>query len=108
MNTWLPIQYRGFWDVPRIFLVRREGVLLLFESAFRVELDDYSDSYRVYVLPDLKDSELPADWTQLAERASRFLGEIPIKDVRFDDTLRKQIESGVVDLLIRQAARNTA
>ncbi len=108
MDNWLPIEYRGFWDVPRIFLVRREGVLLLFESAFRVELDEYPDSYRVYVLPDLKDAELPVDWTQLAGRASRFLGEIPINDVRFDETLRKEIDSGVVDSLIRQAARNTA
>jgi len=49
--TWLPIQYRGFWDVPRAFLVERSGDVYYFDAPFNDRADEYADRYSVYRLP---------------------------------------------------------
>ena len=33
MNRHVPISYRDFWDVPRVFLARHEGRVYLFDYA---------------------------------------------------------------------------
>jgi hypothetical protein len=105
MHEWTPIQYRGFWDVPRVFLATHQGEVLLFDSAFDESLDDYHETYKVYVMPLLRPDELPADWTTLRSLATCFLGEIPISRVEFDATRRKSIHRAVLDeLRSRKAA----
>jgi hypothetical protein len=99
MSTWAPIRYRGFWDVPRVFITPHNGRTYLFDCPFDEELEDYIDSYRVYTMPDLLVEELPTDWTTLYQRATGFLGEIPVARVRFDPTRRREIDSSVLDEL---------
>jgi hypothetical protein len=99
MNNWAPIKYMGFWDVPLIILIPYKQELFLFDCAFDEALDDYSDSYKVYTLPDLKVEELPADWTKLHLRANRYLGEVPVSKVQFDPTRRRAIDTTVLDEL---------
>jgi hypothetical protein len=108
MNTWLPIKCRGFWDVPRVFLVHYDGSLLLFVSPFLEELDEYADSYGVYVLPEATEESLPSDWTTLIPRASHFLGEIAVQNVTFDSTRRKQMRADLLEALWRTESRPTA
>jgi hypothetical protein len=103
MNTWNPIRYLGFWDVPLVFLTRHNGRTFLFDCPFDEHLEDYAESYRVYSMPDLADEELPKDWTTLRQRATGFLGEIPVARVRFDPTKRQHIDSSVLDELIGAA-----
>jgi hypothetical protein len=43
MTTWLPIAYRGYWDVPRIIVTRSAGRTVLLDCQFDDELDDYPD-----------------------------------------------------------------
>ena len=100
MTTWAPITYRGFWDVPRIFLTRTGGRLYLFDCAFSEELDDYPDEYAVFLMPtDIHEENLPADWTALRGHATRQLGTVPVERVTFDPTKRKQIDVSVLDEL---------
>jgi hypothetical protein len=102
-QIWLSIQYRGFSDVPLIFLARYKGRTILFDRAFDEALDDYSQSYRVYSMPDLADQDLPQEWTTLTQKATGFLGEIPIAQIRFDPTKRREIETSVIEQLMTPA-----
>jgi len=105
MTNRVSIKYMGFWDVPRIFIVRYLGQNYLFSSPFDEALDDYPDSYKVYLLPDIQEHELPKDWTTLVAKATRFLCEVPVSRVQFDATLRQTIDSGILDEISpRQAA----
>jgi hypothetical protein len=93
----VPIQYMGFWDVLRIFIARYFGHTFLFSSPFSEALDDYPDSYKVYLLPDIQEHELPKDWTTLAAKATRFLCEVPVSRVQIDSTLRQTIDAAILD-----------
>ncbi len=92
-----PIHYRGFWDVPRIFLVAHRDRLFLFDCPFSEELDDYPDVYAVFELPHGIDNALPKDWTTLADSAVARLGTVSVADVAFDPTRRKAIDVSVLD-----------
>lgn len=93
------IQYRGFWDVPRIFLAVFEHRTFLFDCAFNEELDDYPDSYKVFLLPELKEEDLPVDWTTLQNRALAYLGEVPLEQVHFDPSKRQSIDTALLEEL---------
>ncbi|MBY0513589.1 MAG: hypothetical protein K2P78_06720 [Gemmataceae bacterium] len=99
MSDWVPIRYLGFWDVPRNFLVRYAGELLLFDCPFSEALDDYPDTYAVYVLPEMSRDEIDQDWAGLPDKALRKVGDVPIAAVTFDPTMRTAIRAEVLDLL---------
>jgi hypothetical protein len=101
MPTMAPITYREFYDVPRIFLVRYRGSLLLFDGLFDDALDEYPDEYKVYVLPELSQQELSGSWTSLSEKAVRYMGTVPVGAVKFDSTLRREIDTGILERLTR-------
>lgn len=100
MNKSVPIQYMGFWDVPLVFIARQCGKTFFFECVFDQELDDYPDVYKVYILPNLTEGELPNDWTTLSSRAIQSLGEVPVQRVHFDSTKRHSIDPAILDELI--------
>jgi hypothetical protein len=104
MSEMAPITYKGFYDVPLIFIARYQGKTYLFDCPFDEELEDDSESYKVYLFPDCKDEDLPRDWTILHERAIRYLGDIPVSNVQFDATRRKQVDASVIDALITRHA----
>ena len=95
--NWLPIiEYRDFWDVPRIFFVRKNGVLLLFDCEFNDQKEDYSDEYKVYIMPELPAGE---SWKGIFERATEYLGNVPVDKVNFDETRRKFIQDDLAFLI---------
>lgn|SRR5438046_1164081 len=106
MSDRLTIQYRDFYDVPRIFLVNHRGTLYLFDCPFDQDLDEYPDIYRVFVLPSDPCSDLSGSWDDLASRATAYLGEVPVKSVQFDSTRRREIETDVIDELERKLSTN--
>jgi hypothetical protein len=107
MATWAPISYRGYYDVPRIFLTRYEGEFYLFNCPFSEELDDYPDDYDVFLMPtDTHEENLPTDWTLVAGLAVRRLGSVPVTSVTFDSTRRKQVDTSVLDALLAPAGRS--
>ena len=46
-NCWIPIRYRGFYDVPLAIHVRWDDVDLLLDCPFDEALDEYSPEYRI-------------------------------------------------------------
>lgn len=106
MSDKLAIQYRDFYDVPRIFIVNHRGTLYLFDCPFNQDLDEYPDIYRVFVLPAESCSDLSGSWDDLASRATAYLGEVPVKSVQFDSTRRREIEIDVIAELERKLSTN--
>jgi hypothetical protein len=99
MGSWSPIKYMGFNDVPLVFLTTHRERTLLFECPFLSDIEDYAEVYRVYLMPELREDEIPKDWTTLAPRATRYLGEVPVAKVKFDPTRRQAVDAEVFDLL---------
>jgi hypothetical protein len=99
-----PVKYRGFYDVPLIFITPYRGETYLFDCPFDEEREDDSDSYKVYLLPPLTDEELPKDWTTLYTRAIRYLGEVLVEKVCFDPTRRNSVDASILDELIARTA----
>lgn len=103
-----PFVYRSFWDVPRFLVVTYREQRFLFECEFDDNLDDYPDAYRVFLLRDISEAELAGSWVHLSDKAQAYLGEVPVKDVHFDPTLRREIETDVLERLLAQAPRELA
>lgn len=100
MSEKLPFIYRDFYDVPRMIVVHHRGLLILLESRFDVQADDYSASYKVFVLAGMSQDELEGSWEHLSLKATKFLGEVLVRDVEFDSTFRKEIDAGLIDRLL--------
>jgi hypothetical protein len=87
------IVYRDFYDVPRVFLVRYKQHLFLFESVFDAQRDDYSQTYNVYLMPELTENEIGGSWEKISQKAIRKICQVPVSDVKFDPTRRKEIQA---------------
>jgi hypothetical protein len=98
----LNIDYREFFDVPRIFVTHYEGRTYLFDCPFDDTRDDYPETYSVYELPDLTDAQRRDSWTRLSDLATSVVGTIPVHSVRFDSTQRLKIDEAVFSQLFAQ------
>ena len=49
------------------------------------------DAYRIFVLPNLSDNEINASWGTLYQKATRYLGQMPVKEVVFDPSSRESV-----------------
>ena len=96
MKEAVQIQYRDFYDVPRIFLAELDGVQFLFDCPFDDGLDVYSEAYEVFVLPRLAREEVDGSWEGLSARAIQRLGRVPTSSVTFDPSGRKTIDANVL------------
>lgn len=93
--TWLPIQYRDFYDVPRMVVVEREGQLYLLDSAFDPGEDEYSDHFTIYKLPAAAAEVLDRDaWVDLPDRGEA-LGRVEVVKVEFDQSKRRFVSDEV-------------
>ena len=104
MGKQAPITYREFYDVPRMFLVLHNGLRFLFECRFDDNLDDYAETYKVFLMPPVETPDLGGSWEHLSESATKFLGELPVKAVTFDETRRKAIDTQVIEELMKKKA----
>jgi len=98
MSNLVPIEFRDFWDVPRMFIARHQGTTFLFDCPFDEKRDDFSENYSVYLFPHLEDDDLPDDWSTLPSRSERCLGEIPVSRVQFEAAnMRLLINPAILD-----------
>lgn len=98
-GSWLPIDYRDFYDVPRMIVVERGGQLYLFDAPFDDAADNYADRYAVYRLPESAREEIRSDsWVGLPAAGQR-VGDIPVSEVEFDETKRRLINDDVFSRL---------
>jgi hypothetical protein len=94
---WLPVQYRDFYDVPRLVAVEHQGRVYLFDSPFDDDLDEYVDHYTIYRLPESAGTEVKlkdASWEGLVS-AGEEIGRISVTDVEFDETRRERLHASV-------------
>lgn len=104
MNRWADIRYRDFWDEPKVFLVRYDGTLYMFDCPFNEAVEDFGSTYTVYRMPELSDEQVAGAWTHFAALALECLGEIPIADVQFDPTKRRQVDTSILNALTPRPA----
>jgi hypothetical protein len=79
-----PFRCIEFYDVPRCIVVRYRGILLLLQSAFDEEIDEYPNTYLEYVLPkEAEESLTEGSWT--------FLEETPMDPVPSVPTSLRQV-----------------
>ncbi|MBX9625825.1 MAG: hypothetical protein K2X82_18640 [Gemmataceae bacterium] len=97
MTRWVPIDYRDFWDVPRIFFAAAGGDLFLFDCPFDEEVEDFPNDYRVHRMPPLTPDDRAGSWAELHRKAVRELGTVPVTAVTFDPTKRKFIDGAILD-----------
>jgi hypothetical protein len=104
MSAWADIEYRDFWDQPRIFFVHHDGRLYLFDCPFDEETEDFQDTYTVYEMPELTGTDYAGSWAHLPDKAIRSVGEVPLDQVHFDPTKRRQIDTAIFANLISRPA----
>jgi hypothetical protein len=100
-SPWLPITYRGFYDLPRAVLVEYEGETYLLDCPFDEQAAEYLDDFAVYRLPEaIADSarEPASSWIDLADAGS-LLRRVPVQQVRFDKSRRHFVHSDVFAFL---------
>lgn len=66
---WADIQYRDFYDVPRIFVFRANDRVFLADCPFDEEIDDYLKFYTLFELPPDADRSLDGSWQHLRDTA---------------------------------------
>lgn len=101
MNTWVPILYRDFWDVPRLFAARHRQRLFLFDCPFDPEAEDYGDAYDVFLLPEDTPLDPAGSWADLRGRAVAEVGHTTVSRVPFDPTRRQAVDAAFLDSLLR-------
>ena len=96
MSAWAGIQYRDFYDVPRMFLTQTETAVYLFDSRFSDVNDEYDDHYEVYLMPKNDEMHTRSDWRGLEKLAIRHLGRVKVSSVEFDNSKRKEVNLDVL------------
>jgi hypothetical protein len=95
----IAIQYREFYDLPRMFIVRYGAGTYLFDCVFDEQADDYSTQYSVYRLPESAvPRERDASWAELAMKGED-VGSVAVTSVRFDATKRASIDDSIFERL---------
>lgn len=96
---WVAIQYREFYDVPRLFLAKQGGTVYVFDCPFDEVADEYPAHHRAYRLPSEMGAAADAGSWEDLPRAGTFVGEVPVEAVRFDATRRAAIDDTVFGAL---------
>ena len=96
--SWLPIKYRDFYDVPRVFVVESGDRYYLFDSVFDSEADEYSTDYAVYRLSANTGSRIDEirDWRSLSSEGTP-IGAVSVASVIFDNTKRQFVDVGILE-----------
>ena len=89
-DGWTRIVYSGFYDVPLAFVVAYQDLRLLFWRVFDDEIDDYPETYELYVVPGTLDYAQRDTWQSLPQLATRHPGE----DSSCKDSVRSNEEKG--------------
>jgi len=95
MPSWCPIvEYREFYDVPRMVLFDWNGDRYLIDCPFDDVKDDYADNYGVYLLD--RNVVVSADWTGMSLKG-KVLGQVHVAAKLFDKTRRKFIDASFLE-----------
>jgi len=103
MSELVRFKYREFYDFPRLIVVECAGHLLLLDSGFDDEKDEYSDSYEVFELP--ANLEIPStdSWEGLISSRVAHIGTVKISSMRFDSTRRNALDPAPLVQIINRS-----
>jgi hypothetical protein len=88
MTNWLHAEYRDFDVVPRAMLCTGAGGTYYFVSRFDARRRAWSDSYEVYRIGPMGESEACLSWFGLEANALERLPDLPVREFPFDVTAR--------------------
>jgi hypothetical protein len=91
-SNWIPFKYGGFYDVPRTLMFEIADQFIVFDSKFDEIIDEYDEKYRIYLIEKPNELNWSAYWRDFPKESDTQIGEILVKDVIFDETLRKFID----------------
>ena len=98
---WLPIlEYREFYDLPRLILVETDDRFLLLDCPFEDGFDDYAADFFVYQLESDPRLSFGADWSGLPA-TGRLLGQVSVNSITFNSTRREALRSRELATLLR-------
>ena len=100
-----PFRYGGFYDVPRCLYLKYRGINFLLQSEFDEHADEYPGEYSVYVVPESAHSLVPCS-PEFLSTPMACIGQIPVDQVIFDATKRKELDASILDQFIRESANN--
>ncbi len=101
MAEMTPFTYGGFYDVPRCLSLHYRGRRFLLQSAFDDDLDEYPTDYSVYLVPESADGSRPVCSPEfLINTPMACIGKIPINQVTFDPSKRKELDASILDSLV--------
>jgi hypothetical protein len=94
-------EWGWFDDQPRCISFRYRGRLFVLQSRFDDDLEEYPDEYSVYVVPDSIDDSQPICTPEfLSKTPMACIGQIPVNQVTFDPSKRKELDASILDSLI--------
>jgi hypothetical protein len=96
-QTWIPISYREFFDIPRSFICTWQGKSLFFDCPFNNEGDKYPEVFQVYLLPEGHGTERTETWPLNHDKSIGCFGKIPTHQLVFDPTRRAQIDFSPIE-----------
>ena len=97
----LPFEYVEFYDVPRCLVLRHREKVLLLQSAFVEDIDDYNENYSVYLMDSsVEDMAKAGNWTFLSSIEGSPIGEVRVRDVVFDETRRGSMNADCLSDLV--------
>jgi hypothetical protein len=103
MATMTPFQYAEFYDFPRYIVLGYRDKLFVLQSAFDVGLDDYEANYSIFALPESADDSLTEGlWDFVGKTTKLYIGEVPVSEVVFDSTRRRELDAAFLNRLIDQ------
>jgi len=104
MQNWINIlTYAGYWDFARVFLIKINDQLYVFDSYFDEEIDDYTDYFAVYRIPDRLNGKHD-DMAELRKMIWDFIKDeqeaiikIPVSEITFDETRKSMIKADFLE-----------
>jgi hypothetical protein len=102
--TMTPFRLGGFYDVPRYITLIYCDKMIFLRSEFDDDLDDYPNSYSVYVIPESFAASVTAGSWEFRSKELVYIGEILIADVRFDSRDFKELDASCLDRLLKDRA----
>jgi len=103
---YIPIKYREFYDIPRLFIVRYCENTFLFVCEFDEYIDDYSNQYNIYKLKQIDNEIMNGDWNTLYNKHIKILGNAYVNEICFDETKRKGIEESCLINILKKIQEN--
>jgi hypothetical protein len=89
----IEIEYREFYDYPRLFLVSLQGRDYFFDASFDDQIDDYPEVYQVDLMPTVSTEQRAGSWMDLRKLAIQHVGATNVDELHFDPTRRRYVEA---------------